>query len=213
MKSLLYIGCILLLFSCSTQKNQEQIFDLPKIIKSEDVVLSGNPKIISDSIMSVSFNGTDDAIFIDTMPLKGLTQFTIEAVFFPEKDGRFEQRFLHFGEINKDRVLLEIRANEDSWYFDSFICAGGNKLALIDSTLTHPLNKWYHVAFVVDNGNLTSYVNGKKELSGKIEMTPLTTGKMSIGVRLNKVCWFKGKISSVKITSKALNPEAFSKSR
>ncbi len=213
MKLIVGMSCVFILLSCSLQKNVSYIYwQLPKLInsKNREVTKVGCPQNVNDDVVaSVSFDGIDDGIFIDTMPLKGLSSFTVEAVFFPQKEGSFEQRFLHIGEVRGDRILLEIRANADCWYFDSYICAGGNKIALIDSLQTHPFDRWYHVAFVVDAGKLASYVNGNKELSGSVEITPLMTGKTSIGMRLNKVSWFKGKIAAIKISPKAIEPEKF----
>lgn len=63
------------------------------------------------------------------------------------------------------------------------------------------------VAFVVNQGELSTYVNGKKELATTIRFTPIQTGKSSLGVRLNHLSWFKGAIEQVRITSKALNAD------
>ena len=143
------------------------------------------------------------------MPLIGLEQFTIEVIFQPASGGSFEQRFLHFGEIEGDRVLLELRANTTDWYFDAFITAGEQKCTLIDPKLLHPLDQWYHAAYVIDNGKLETYVNGKKELEGKVFLSPLKGGRTSIGVRQNKVSWFRGAIYRVRISPAALEPSKF----
>jgi hypothetical protein len=52
------------------------------------------------------FNGSDDALFIDTNPLSGLTQFTAEVIFQPFVEGPKEQRFLHFQEDGSENRLL-----------------------------------------------------------------------------------------------------------
>jgi hypothetical protein len=44
------------------------------------------------------------------MPLAGLEQFTVEMIYNPYSGGNFEQRFLHCGEANGDRLLLELRS-------------------------------------------------------------------------------------------------------
>lgn len=211
-KNIFFIASVFFFISCSPgSQTKENIWILSELLKNDNpkISISGNPLADSNDASFVCFNGVNDAIFLDTIPLKNMSVFTVEAVIFPETGGAFEQRFLHMGEVKGDRVLMELRANEDTWYFDSYICSDGNKIALIDSSLTHPLNQWYHVAFVVNNGQLSSYVNGQKELSGEISMIPFKSGKTSIGVRLNKVCWYKGKISKIKITPKALNPNEF----
>jgi len=176
----------------------------------EGLQIKGNPGIIKyKTDNAVSFNGSSDAIFLDSMPLAGLEEFTIEVIFRPASGGNFEQRFLHLGEVQDDRVLLELRSTQTNWYFDAFIKAGDNQLALIDPELLHPLDQWVHIAYVIDHGKLNTYVNRKKELSGTIEMTPLKVGKTSIGVRLNEVSWFKGAIYKIRISPEALKPEVF----
>lgn len=176
--------------------------------RSEEMWVVGNPLTKSEGCRTaVFFDGKCDGIFMDVMPLTGLQQFTIEVVFKPERGGNFEQRFFHCGETEGDRVLLELRANEHDWYFDAFIKAGDQSVAMIDPAFTHPLDQWYRVAFVVNQGELSTYVNGKKELAATIRFTPIQTGKSSLGVRLNHLSWFKGAIEQVRITPKALNAE------
>jgi hypothetical protein len=80
---------------------------------------------------------------------------------------------------------------------------------LIDPALLHPLDQWYHVAYVIDHGKLVTYVNGKKELEGSVVLTPLKGDKTSIGVRQNRVSWFKGAIYKIKITPGILIPGEF----
>ncbi|MGD9931844.1 MAG: LamG domain-containing protein [Mangrovibacterium sp.] len=174
------------------------------------VSVSGVPQVVESPYgPAIAFDGQDDGIFLDEMPLKGLTQFTIEIIFRPESQGNFEQRFFHCGEANADRVLLETRSTATHWYFDAYLQSGTEKLALIDSTLLHPLDQWYHAAFVVDNGHLTTYINQEKELEGSVNSGPINTGQSSFGVRLDKRSWFKGAIYQVKISPQVLKPEDF----
>jgi hypothetical protein len=68
------------------------------------------------------------------------------------------------------------------WYFDAHFNAGENKsLTLIDSTKTHSSDQWYTLTIVAANDSMTSYVNGAKELSGKIEFAPFDSSKTSFG--------------------------------
>ena len=53
----------------------------------------------------VAFSGRD-AFFLDVNPLKGLTQLTLEAVFKPDGNGEFAQRFLHLGLLSGERQNL-----------------------------------------------------------------------------------------------------------
>ncbi len=71
--------------------------------------------------------------------------------------------------------------------------------------------KWYHVALVVDDGKIVNYVNGKVELEGDLDFGPINTGETSIGVRLNRVSWFKGAVYIVLITPRALKPDEFTR--
>ncbi|NDW12150.1 LamG domain-containing protein [Bacteroides sp. 214] len=212
MKRLLYLFCLLVSFSVSKGTAFAQNWILSEFIEnqSEGVHYKGNPEVVDSPYgKAVSFDGIDDGIFLDQMPLAGLEQFTIEAIFKPESGGNFEQRFFHTGEVRGDRVLFELRATETEWYFDAYIKCGDNPKALIEPELKHPLDQWFHVAFVIDKGKLTTYVNGKKELEGAIDFSPIKTGKTSFGVRLNEQSWFKGVIKQIKITPKALDSEEF----
>ena len=175
--------------------------------------MSGKPEVMNSPYgKAVHFNGQDDAVFLDENPLEDLSQFTIEVVIHPDLKGEFEQRFLHMGEVNSDRVLLELRLTEDNqWYLDAYIKSGESFQTLIDKNLVHPAGAWYHVAFVVDNGRTATYVNGKHELDGKITLSSFKAGKTSIGVRLNQKSWFKGAIYEVRITPKCLTPSEFIK--
>jgi hypothetical protein len=172
--------------------------------------VTGKPTVISCKYgKALVFNGVTDGVFLDQMPLAGLDQFTIEALVRMDLEGKFEQRLFHCGEIRGNRVLLEIRSTATDWYFDAFMKSGDQQKALIDSTLLHPLNQWYHLAFVNNRGKLTTFVNGKKELEYQLHFVPFQGGKTSLGVRLNEQSWFKGAIYKISISSKALNPTDF----
>jgi len=180
--------------------------------KTDSVKVLGSPIIVPTKYgKAVEFNGKNDAIIVDKMPLAGLEVFTVEMIFNPYNGGNFEQRIFHCGEITNSRVLLELRSVPKGWYFDAFIKAGNEKHTLIDSTLIHPHNQWYHVAFVVNRGQLTTYINGRKELEAKINMTAFFSGKTSIGVRQTENSWFKGMIYKIKITPNVLSPRQFMK--
>lgn len=178
--------------------------------KREQTTILGNPKTVHSPYgKAVAFNGIDDALFLKEMPLKGLESFTVEMIFKPESNGIFEQRVLQIGEITGDRMLLEIRVLNNNWYFDGFVASKGVKLALATEELLHPLEKWYHVAFVVTPNSLTTFVNEKQELHKNYTFNPIQEGQTSIGVRMNKVTWFKGAIYKIQISPEALKPNQF----
>lgn len=180
--------------------------------KADGICIAGTPKIVKCKYgKAVLFNGSTDGIFFDKMPLSGMKQFTIEAIIKPDSGGNFEQRFFHCGEIRGNRVLLELRSVQTNWYLDAFIKSGDQQKTLIDSTLLHPLNQWYHIAFVIYNGKLTTFINGNKELEGQIDLAPFQGGKTSVGVRQNEQSWFKGAIYKIRISPDVLNPVNFMK--
>jgi hypothetical protein len=196
----------------SEKKDQSSVWKLSDLIgkTAKGLQIKGNPGIVKyKDEDAVYFNGSTDAIFLESMPLKGLEQFTIEVILRPASGGNFEQRFLHLGEVQGDRVLLELRSTLNDWYLDAFIKVGDKELVLIDPGLLHPLDQWVHLAYVIDHGKPETYVNSKKELAGTIEMSPLKVGKTSIGVRQNEVSWFKGAIYKIRISPRALKPEDF----
>ena len=172
--------------------------------------VAGNPGTVKCKYgEAVSFNGSSDGLFIENMPLEGLEQFTVELIFEPQSGGSFEQRFFHCGEVQGDRVLIELRATSEQWYADAFIKTGNDQLTLIDTKLLHPLDKWYHLAYINDNGKFSVYINGRKELEGLLNAAVLRSGNTSLGMRQNEVSWFKGAIYKIRISPKALKPEDF----
>ncbi|MGE5487390.1 MAG: LamG domain-containing protein [bacterium] len=180
----------------------------------EGLTVAGNPQVIDSPFgKAAQFDGKDDGYFLPVNPLEGLSEFTLEAVFRPDGDGPAEQRFVHFGQVMGDRVLLETRVANGQWHLDTFIAGGGPGRPMIDPKLVHPTDRWYHVAFVVRNGRLSNYVNGVLELEGQVPYTPMKGGAASIGVRLNRQSWFKGAIYSVRITPRALAPGEFTLSK
>ncbi len=181
--------------------------------KKEGVLkIDGNPKIIRSPYgKAVSFNGADDGVFLEKMPLTGLEKFTVEVILRPDSGGSFEQRFLHIGEVTADRFLMELRSVPGGWYLDGFLKIGTGDCTLIDPNRLHPSDTWYHAAFVCDRGNCSTWVNGIKELEGMVNLVPLTTGKTSIGVRQNEISWFRGTIYKIRITPEALTPDRFMK--
>ena len=202
--------------SCS-QGNSIKIIDLElaKVLTSlpKNYTIVGKPQIVDcPGEKAVQFDGLGDAIVIDTNLLVNMRQFTIEVIMRPDTNGEREQRFLHFGELRGERVMIETRLTDNGqWYLDAYMKSGQTGQTLKDSLKLHPLNLWYHIAFVVDSGKMEAFVNGKQELQGQIPFSHFTMGRTSIGVRLNWVNWFKGAISRIRITPSKLEPSAFMK--
>lgn len=178
------------------------------------VEVIGEPKVIkTDEGKAVFFDGIDDGIVISNNPVAGAEAFTIEAIFRPDSGGGKEQRWLHIEDTKnvESRALLEIRLNETEWFVDTFLKSGDNRLAHYAETFKHAAGQWFHVAMVFDGTDMRHYVNGKLEMSGKINIKPFGNGKTSFGVRQNKVYWFKGAIRKARFTNRALSPNDFLK--
>ena len=144
--------------------------------------------------------------------LRGLEELTVEVIFRQDGTAPFEQRFLHMGTLRGERIMFETRVKPDgTWYLDNFIRRLDPQadLTLIDSTLCHPADRWYNLALVVADGRATNYVDGVQQLTGEMPYRPATEGITSVGVRQNKVCWFKGDLYRIRITPRALTPDEF----
>jgi hypothetical protein len=89
--------------------------------------------------------------------------------------------------------------------------SGASRLALLDRTRTHAAGQWHWVALRYDGRRMTSWVDGRQELQGALEFAPMKSGQTSLGVRLNRVYWFKGAIREVRFHPTALAGEALQK--
>ena len=167
----------------------------------------GNPLVNG---RGVSFDGLADGLVVNGNPIAGAAAFTVEAVFRPDAGGTFEQRWFHIQEAaNDNRVLLEIRLTGDEWFLDTFIKSGENKLTLYSENFKHKAGEWYHVALVYDGTTMRHFVDGKEELSGPLLIRSLGDGNTSIGVRMNRVFWFKGAVRKARFTARPLVPTEF----
>jgi hypothetical protein len=169
----------------------------------------GSPKVIAaPKGKALEFDGQKDGLFLDTNPVEGWKEFTIEIVFRPDAAGLPEQRFLHIQEAGTgNRIIIETRMpNKDGWYADSFMRYGENAKALV-ADKEHPTGQWFSFATTYDSPKITYYINGEQEMTANMPFVPLGKGTTSIGMRQNLVCWFKGAISTVRFTSGLLGSE------
>lgn len=178
--------------------------------------VSGDPQVVESTLGNVvRFDGDGDRLLVDANPLENAQEFTIEIVFNPADvfPNNWEPRFFHIeAEDNPNRRLtIELRLNDKKqWYLDAYIKSENSQFTLIDPTLVHPVGKWAHAAVTYQQGDFISYVNGVRELSGRVEYLPIAAhAKTSVGARMNQVHWFKGDIAWVKITPRVLMPSEF----
>jgi Concanavalin A-like lectin/glucanases superfamily len=182
-----------------------------KKIGGNAVTIIGNPRVVDVSGGKAAiFDGVGDGLVVNENPIAGAQAFTLEAVFRPDANGNKEQRWFHIQQDNSEnRVLLETRLVGDQWFLDTYIRSGGNNRTLSAENFKHQVGVWYHVALVFDGTEMRHYVDGKEEMSSPLSIAPLAQGQTSIGVRMNRVYWFKGAIRKARFTAKALAPNEF----
>ena len=166
----------------------------------------GAPHVAEGALV---FDGVKDGVFLPVNPLAGLREFTVEVLFWPAEGGPAEQRFWHAQDAAGSRALLETRLDgKGGWWLDTFLFQSGKEgRPLIDPRRVHPTNAWHWVALRFDGKTMAHFVDGVKELEGAVEFAPMGEGKISLGVRQNKVYWFKGAIREVRVTPAALPAE------
>jgi hypothetical protein len=166
---------------------------------------------------AVHFNGVDDGLLMEVHPLAGAESFTWEAVFRPD-GGAAEQRWFHLqanpanaGVDPEDRMLFEIRVIDGRWCLDAFSKSGSEQKALLDRSHLHPLGEWYRVAAVYDGKEFRSYVNGVLDGAAEVRLAPQGAGRVAVGMRMNRVFYFKGAVRMARFTRRALAPAEFLK--
>jgi len=186
-----------------------------KSIGGHKTIVLGSPAVIdTDQGKAVLFDGVDDVLIVDDLPLAGAEKFTVEIIMRPDANAYdTEQKFLHAQENGtKNRIILLVGGKDKKqWYFDSFVKTGAGTQNLWDSSKTHPVGGWYNAAIVCDGNRLGQYVNGTLELSGKLDLAPFGKGKVSIGAKMNKKSYFKGAIRKIRFTPRPLKPTEFLK--
>jgi len=157
------------------------------------------------------FDGAHDGVFVPADPLEGAKEFTIEILFSPAEGGPEAQRFFHLQDTTDAqwRVMIETRLDgKGHWWLDSYLGSPKGGTTQIEPKNTHPTNAWYWAAVRYDGKTMSHFVNGAKELeTTNVAFGPLGAGKTSLGVRQNKVSWFKGAIKEVRFTPAVLPPE------
>jgi len=215
------LTAIILLFTTScTEKSRNHypvIWNLDNLNKigGFPVEVLGDPEIIeTEGGKAIYFDGVDDGLLVMGSPVEGASAFTVEVVFRPDSSwpDNAEQRFVHIQ--NPDyadrRIMIETRLTPDNkWFLDSFIRSESSTRPQLAKDFKHELGKWQHAAVVYENGIMKHYVNGKLEMSGEVIYLPINNANVSLGVRMNKVFWFKGAIRTLKVTNRALPPNEF----
>ena len=183
-----------------------------KAIGGMGTVAAGAPKVIeTDKGKAVEFDGIGDGLIVDSLPLAEAEKFTLEILFRPDANGPAAQRFLHLQETGSEsRILIELRMpDSQNWYLDTYIKTEAGDHTLAEPPKPHPAGQWYNATLIYDGETMRHYVNGVEESSAKLAFDPLGAGKTSIGVRINRVYWFKGAIRKIRFTPAVLAAGSF----
>jgi hypothetical protein len=197
-----------LLPGCSHQPAIVWTFKQVDLIGGHAATISGSPGIVGENRGSMCFKGEPDAAELAVNPIAGWSTFTIEALIKPQSGGAAEQRFLHIEDERTARVLLELRiVTPQEWALDTFLHdSPASRLTLLDRAKRHSTGEWHWVALTYDGKTMRHYVNGQRELEGELAFRAMAPGRMSLGVRLNKVSWYHGCIGEIRFTRGALAP-------
>ena len=216
--SLISLGT-LFLFGCTGVNSETWDIDNLDKIGGHDIVVNGNPEVVETEIgAALKFDGDGDMILVDFNPIGEAKAFTVEVLFKPAASypENIAPRFIHIqdpDDTNNKRLMIELRINENNQcYLDGFLHTDTMSLVLIDENLVHPTDQWNHAAVTFENGVMTTWFNGEKELSGQLgyaETMINPIGKVAIGGRMDHRSWFNGYIKTLKVTHKALSPEKF----
>lgn len=159
---------------------------------------------------AIAFDGKGDGLFIADVPLQAAKVFTIEILFRPDEGGLAEQRFFHLQDSAGARAMIETRLDgRGHWWLDTFLTSGAPRagVALIDASRVHPTGVWTWAALRFDGQRVAHFVNARKELERPVNFTAFGAGQLSIGVRQNRVYWFKGAIAEIRFHDDALPVE------
>lgn len=184
-------------------------FDSLERIGGHTVKVEGAPRVVDGAVV---FDGEKDALFFDVHPLAGAETWTWEVIFKPDIGGAAEQRFFHLQEEGADtRMLFEIRVINGKWCLDSYAHWGASGQALMDRAKLHELGRWYAVQAVYDGHEFRNYVDGVLEGRKEFALKPQGPGRTAVGVRINRVNYFKGAVYSARFTRRPLNVSEFVK--
>ena len=178
------------------------------LLSGQPATVLGTPRVIDEAgVKATYFDGVGDGLLLSVNPLEGLNQFTIEVLIKPDANGEEAQRFLHIQDNQSSRALLEIRLARTGWALDTFLRSEKttDSRTQLDRAKLHFTNRWTWVALVYAHGHMANYVDGVKELEGPVDFPAMQAGKISLGMRQNKVFWYKGGIREVRFHALALD--------
>lgn len=192
-------------------------FDRLDQIGGNSTEVVGHPHVVDTPAgKAIEFNGVDDGIIVNKHPLAGAATYTYEAIFRPD-GGDAEQRWLNMnqnpaeGTQLENRMLFELRIVEGKWCLDAFNKSDSGQAALLFRNKLYSLGQWHHVAAVYDGKQVSSYIDGELQGSREVKLTPQGEGRTSVGMRIQKVFFFKGAVAKARFTRHPLQVSEFLK--
>ena len=215
----LRLAILALSFTLPAAAQEVWHFDQTGSLNGHSTHILGHPQTIATPYgKAVTFNGKDDALFVDVHPLEGAKTWTWEMIFRPDADGATEQRVFHLqaqdpatGKDTTDRLLFEIRIVKGQWCLDSAAFSGADKATLLNCDKLYPLDRWARVTATYDGTTLRNYVGDELQGEIAVKLAPQGPGHASMGVRINQLYWFKGAMLEARFTDHALAVKDFLK--
>jgi hypothetical protein len=194
-------------------------FDQTASVAGHPAQVLGRPRVISTEFgNAIAFDGANDALLVDVHPLAGAKTWTWEMIFRPDADGAAAQRVFNLqvkdaatGADIADRMLFEIRIVNGQWCLDSFATSAGQGTTLLNCEKLHPLGQWYRVTAVYDGTTFRNYVGDELQGEAAVKLEPQGAGHSSVGMRINRMYFFKGAILEARFTPRALDVGDFLK--
>ena len=100
----------------------------------------------------------------------------------------------------ENRALIELRLQRRALGARLYLRHGDAQLTLLDRRKTHAAGDWHVATTTFDGATMAHFVDGVEQGSGAVRVSAAQGGRTSIGVRQNRVSWFKGRIHTVRIT-------------
>ena len=208
-------------------------FDNLNSVGGFGIKADGAPKVVDTAAgKAIQFDGVKDGLIVDKHPLENLSTWTLEAMARFDAGGELQPRWVHLGETDpatglnvklsdptkptsdgNARFTFEGRIKDGNIWFESF-CAGPTpdgksySNALIDPAKTHPLGQWVAVSQTYDGKVHRAYVNGVLEQEKPMDNYIVQKkGRAGIGMRQNRIYYFKGLFKTLRYAPVALSPD------
>ena len=233
-RRLLLLSVIVLYVHAFAQSDTSVTWILDNVdsIGGNPTIKTGDPVVIETPIgPAVLFNGIDDDLLVKANIIKGVTTFTLEAIFRPDSienpnipgNIQKEQRYLHIEKRDTTqktnrRILFETRITDNNkWWADSFVKYDSYVGILAPKQKFYSLGEWHHHALVFDGDSLYHYIDGVNDTTTAGTWGPIDDAYTSIGVRMDlrpirdPKSWFKGAIHMIKGINRVLDPSEFTR--